>query len=94
VLGRCLLKYLEKVSDTFLCETAVLGMQLMQKINDPFLSLEISQFVCTILSHIRTRKMLVSNRDREVYKRFLTDSRVQNKYGLRQHLNFLAVCQT
>jgi hypothetical protein len=79
-LGKCILHYLDKITDTFLCDTAVLGIKLMLKTADTFAILEISQFLACSLSHIKTRKVLLSNKDREIFKKFIAIPSVQKEY--------------
>jgi len=82
LLAKSILKYLERVADTFLCETTVLGVKLLQKVEAPFLVLEVSQFCCYVLSHIRTRKLLFSSRDRETIRTYLFHPAAHVKYKL------------
>ncbi|ODN00588.1 Huntingtin, partial [Orchesella cincta] len=65
-----ILKYLKLVCDEFMCETAILGIELLKRLNNPYLELDASQFVCHALNHIHTRKLLFTHKDRDVIKSF------------------------
>lgn len=80
LLAKNILTYLERVVDNFLCETAVLGIKLLQKVQAPYLVLEISQFCCYAISHIRTRKMLFSDADRKIIRKYLFQPIAHAKY--------------
>lgn len=78
-LARNILSYLERVADSFLCETAILSVKLLKQTDIRFLSLEMSQFCCHALSHIHTRKLLFSNKDREFLRDYYSDPTLINR---------------
>ncbi|XP_035714304.1 huntingtin isoform X3 [Folsomia candida] len=79
-LARNILSYLERVADSFLCETAILSVKLLKQTDIRFLSLEMSQFCCHALSHIHTRKLLFSNKDREFLRDYYSDPTLINRH--------------
>lgn len=79
-LEASILSYLKFVCDEFICETAVLGVELLKRLKNPYLELDVSQFVCHTLSHIHTRKLMLTHKDRDVIKSFIQRAFVNIRY--------------
>lgn len=62
------------VGDEFLCETAVLGIKLLNRLKSPYLDLDVSHFVCSCLNQIYTRHMQFTLKDRNVIKSFMENA--------------------
>lgn len=58
------------------------GVELLKRVDSPYLQLDVSQFVCSSLSQIHTRKMLFTHKDREVVKTFIENSAVNIRYAV------------